>query len=313
MKKIKSVILILCLFSLPISTFACDICGCGVGTYYLGILPEFNKRFVGLRYQHKSLQTHLGPQGERTAITADETYQSMEVWGAWNFGTRWRAMAILPYNFNQRQITGANETGRKQGLGDIALMGYYKVFENMNATSSNKIFVHSLWAGAGIKVPTGKYDPSEQDDAEQNSPNNFQLGTASTDFTLNAIYDVRIMDLGLNINASYKMNTENKHEYRYGNKFSTNAIAYYKFNIDDKVRISPNAGAMYETQTKDVIFSRFDVAQSGGNSITGLVGAEVNVNAISFGGNFQAPIQQDLASGRAKAGNRFLLHVSYSF
>ena len=38
---------------------ACDICGCGVGSYYLGILPEYNKRFIGLRYQHKNLTTHL--------------------------------------------------------------------------------------------------------------------------------------------------------------------------------------------------------------------------------------------------------------
>jgi hypothetical protein len=65
MKK-KIIISLMLLCSTAFTSFACDICGCGVGSYYLGILPEFNKRFIGLRYQHKSLQTHLGPLGQRT-------------------------------------------------------------------------------------------------------------------------------------------------------------------------------------------------------------------------------------------------------
>lgn len=49
------------------------------------------------------------------------------------------------------------------------------------------------------------------------------------------------MDLGVNLNTSYKLNTENQYDYRYGNKFTGNLLAYYKFNIKQKIRIAPNA------------------------------------------------------------------------
>ncbi|HKG05590.1 MAG TPA: hypothetical protein VKB19_03995 [Pedobacter sp.] len=288
---------------------ACDICGCGVGSYYLGILPEYNKRFIGLRYQHKQLSTHLGPFGERSPITADETYQSAELWGGWNIGTRFRVLAFIPYNFNQREsLTGS---GSKNGLGDIALMAYYKIFDKMGSLG-DRLLVQSLWIGGGVKAPTGKYEPSERL-AIQESPNNFQLGTASTDFTLNAAYDVRYNDLGINTNVNYKINTANKYDYRYGNKFTANALFYYKFRIAEKLTLAPNAGVLYETAVKDVENEKYSVSVSGGYSLSAVGGVEVAMNGLSFGANYQNVRSQDLAGGRAKAGNRIMLHMSLPF
>lgn len=311
---ILSVLLVATILANIPKTMACDVCGCGVGSYYLGILPDFNKRFIGLRYQQNRLQTHLGSNGIRTPNSTNETYRTMELWGAWNFGNKWRVLAIVPYSFNERTVgTNTLETGKKNGLGDIVVMGHYKLFDDAHTTSSNKLLMQSLWVGAGIKTPTGTYDTSEQSSAEMGAPNNFQLGTASTDFMINAAYDIRLMDAGVNVNTTYKINTENKHDYRYANKLTVNALAYYKFNIKNKVRISPNAGVLYETQSKDVLYNRFDVAQSGGQSTIGIAGVEINVGAISIGGNFQSPLSQNLADGRIKAGNRFMTHVSFSF
>lgn len=293
---------------------ACDICGCGVGSYYLGILPDFNKRFIGLRYQFNTLDTHLGPDGEKTLISNKERYQTVELWGAWSFGKKWRVMSFIPYSFNYRKVNGTGETGKKNGIGDILIMGYYRVFELRHTTGKkNKMIVHSLWGGAGIKLPTGKYKDSDRS-AAMDAPNNFQLGTASTDFLVNLAYDFRVMDGGFNTNITYKINTENKQEYRYGNKFTANVLGYYKFAPDSsKVRIAPNIGGMIEIQPKDVIYNRFDVAQSGGYTLSAVAGIELNIDKISFGGNFQQPVVQHLAEKRAKAGSRFLVHVSYAF
>jgi len=288
---------------------ACDICGCGVGSYYLGILPEYNKRFIGLRYQYKTLSTHLGPLGERTPLTTAETYQSAELWGGWNIGSRFRILAFVPYNFNKR--TGQDASGTKQGLGDIALMGYYKLFDH-NGTLGERLLIQSLWIGAGVKAPAGKYEPSERL-AIQESPNNFQLGTASTDFSINAAYDIRWNDLGLNANLNYKINTANKYDYRYGNKFTSNVLLYHKFRIADKVTVAPNIGILYETAGKDVESKKYDVAVSGGYSLSAVAGAEVALKGLSFGANYQNIRSQNLADGRAKAGNRLMVHMSLPF
>jgi len=308
MKKKITTVLVVFIISITAAR-ACDICGCGVGSYYLGILPEYNKRFAGLRYQYKTLRTHLGPLGERTPITADETYQSAELWGGWNFGNRFRILAFIPYNFNKRESQAGN--GTKTGLGDIALMGYYKLFDH-TGTSGGRLLVQSLWMGAGIKVPTGKYEPSERL-MIQESPNNFQLGTASTDFTLNAAYDIRYNDMGLNANINYKINTENKYDYRYGNKFTSNVLAYYKFRIANRVTAGPNIGVLYETADKDVESGKYNVDVSGGYSLSAVGGLEITMKGLSLGVNYQNVRSQDLADGRANAGNRTMVHMSLPF
>jgi len=305
---IKKVIITVILLS-PLSVLACDICGCGVGSYYIGILPEYNKRFIGLRYQHKTLQTHLGPQGQTTPLSTDETYQTAELWGGWNIGQKFRVLAFVPYNFNKRN--SQTSIGDKDGLGDVALMGYYNLF-TQSTTFKSKLLVHSLWIGGGIKAPTGKYEPTERL-AVQESPNNFQLGTASTDFTVNVAYDVRLNDLGFNFNANYKINTENKYEYRYGNKLTTNALLYYKFRLFHKLTFAPNAGILYETAAKDVENNKYEMDVSGGYSTSAIAGFELAMEKFSLGANYQNVVAQELANKRAKAGNRLMIHISVPF
>jgi hypothetical protein len=306
----KKLLIILFIAAMPATSWACDICGCGVGSYYLGILPDFSDKFVGIRYQSKLLTTHLGPIGNRTPLTSDETYQSMEVWGAWNFGSRWRALAILPYNINTRELDQGDIVGKKEGLGDALAMLNYKLFESRITTSNSKFLAHSLWLGAGIKAPTGKYEDGEQ--LMPDSPNNFQLGSGSTDFMVNAAYDVRLMDVGFNLNTSYKINTENQYGYRYGNKFTGNLLVYYKFNIQDKIRIAPNVGLLYETQPQDKLYNQYDVYQSGGSLLSNVLGVEINLGQFSFGANYQIPMSQNLANNRALAGNRLMTHISFN-
>lgn len=304
----KLVIFAVLMAALSSETRACDICGCGVGSYYIGLLPDFKKRFIGLRYQHKTLRSHLGPGGTTSYLTTDETYQSAELWGGWNIGKRFRVLGFVPVNINSRENQG--ETLRKSGLGDIAIVGYYQLL-NKRHTIGNKLLVHSLWAGAGFKLPTGKYEPAERKENEE-TPNNFQLGTASTDFTLNAMYDIRLMDLGLNVNSSYKLNTANRYNYRYGNKFTANALLYYKIKAAKTVTLSPNAGLLYERAEMDTE-SGYEMDVSGGYTLTGTAGLEATLGTFSIGGNFQPVLSQDLANGRVKAGNRVMVHVTYLF
>ena len=287
---------------------ACDICGCGAGNSYIGILPDFRKHIFGVRYRYNFLRTHVGPGGITSYLTTDESYRTAEVWTGWSITSKIRVMAILPYNFDEKETLTSKVS--KSGIGDISVAGYYQLI-NSRKNLSNKLLVQSLWIGAGIKLPTGKYESADKSNNNETA-NLFQLGTGSTDFSLNAMYDLRVNDAGINLAGSYKINTKNNSGYEYGNKFSLNSQAYYKIRVKNKFTLAPNAGVLFESSQKD-IDNGFEADLSGGNLLTGSAGMEITFKKIALGVNFQTPFTQDLADGFVRAKNRGMMHVAFTF
>lgn len=306
MKKYVLIISTLLLFT---SSYACDICGSGVGGYYIGILPEFNKRFFGLRYQHAQLRTSMDIYGHVTPLTDDESYSSVEFWAAHNIGDRWRIMAVLPYSFMERTNLASGDYSSRNGFSDALINGYFNLL-NRQSAKNGKLWVHSLWIGAGVKLPTGNYDPAEAQHSF--SPNMFQLGTGSTDVLLNAMYDLRIQDFGINTNATYRVNNTNSDRYRYGNKFAINATTYYKIALGTNSRLAPNAGIAFESQDNDIL-NGYRTDQTGGRMLSLLGGIELNVGMFATGIAYHQPVSQHLGNGRNKSRHRALAHISYAF
>jgi len=306
MKRILILVCLICLINK--SSQACDICGCGVGSYYVGILPEFSKKIMGLRYRYNTLRTHIGAGGVTTYLTTEEKYRTTELWGGWTIGKKIRLMGYIPVSFNEKLNQGI--TTGKQGLGDIGLQGFYKLFATDKGVG-NKRLVQSLWIGAGIKIPTGKYDAALKNSGQETA-NIFQLGTGSVDFTFNAMYDIRLQDAGINLATSYKINTTNRQSYQYGNKFNVNGQVYYKFRIKNKVTVAPNAGILFEKAELDKDHG-YTVDVSGGRVLLGTLGLEAAFKKIAIGANWQSPMSQNLAGGFVKANDRAMVHVSFMF
>ena len=303
----KLLIILVAILSLSSRSIACDICGCGVGNSYIGILPDFNKRIIGLRYRYNSIFTHVGIGGMSTYLTTNELYRAMEVCGGWNITKNFRLMATVPYSFNEKLNQGTRQT--KNGISDISLSALYQLINTQKTVLNSRMLIQTLWVGGGVKLPTGKYNPKDKSLANDNA-NLFQLGTGSVDFSVNAMYDVRLQDAGLNVSGSYKINTTNKYDYSYGNKLSANAQAYYKIRIKNVLTLAPNAGVQYEHSQHDVD-THLSVDISGGRLLLGTLGVETAFKKISAGANWQTPISQNLADGIVKANNRMMVHVSF--
>ncbi|MGB4772311.1 MAG: transporter [Chitinophagaceae bacterium] len=299
------------LWSLIVSTKvnACDICGCGVGNNYIGILPEFRKHIVGLRYRSNSMWTHLGVGGANTYLTTRERYRTFEAWGGWTINDKFRVMATIPYHFIDKENQGT--TVSKAGIGDVSISGFYQLVNNRHMLTSSSLIVQSLWLGGGVKLPTGKYNPDDNRNTAKNS-NLFQLGTGSVDLNLSGMYDLRIQDMGVNIAANYRMTTANRYNYKYGNKVNVNAQLYYKFRPSMQFSIAPNAGIQFENASLDTD-KGFKVTVSGGNLTLGTIGLEGGIGSIAFGANYQFPLSQNLASGIVKANDRLMIHVGFTF
>lgn len=298
MKKLffSSVIVFAC-----IQANACPICGCGVGDFYIGLLPSFNSKFVGIRYQYMRYETHI--KDEPSEFSHDH-YKIAEIWGGWNFGKRWQALVFVPYHFNYQNTDDGVKTDN--GLGDITLLTNYKLWQNARGSTAQE-----FWIGAGVKLPTGTYNIDLNNPEAEPGDVNSQMGTGSVDFIANAMYNLKLGKIGINTSASYKINTSNNSSFLFGNRFEANSFAFYQLQFKN-IYFAPNIGIIYDNAAINHL-NKNVVEQTGGYVALTATGLEVNIKKITIGANVQLPFAQNFAEGQTEAKSRGLVHATFTF
>ncbi|SFE58756.1 hypothetical protein [Thermoflexibacter ruber] len=302
MKKYFVLFLVLLIKS---NVLACDICGCGAGSYYIGLMPQFHKNFIGVRYRYSVFDSHLGRSSQNSVFATQEVFRTTEFWARFYPHQKVQILAFLPYQFNTQLEKGISKN--LQGIGDGMMIANYNVFNTLYDTT---IFKHSFWLGGGIKFATGKYQYDVSNHQQVANPN-FQLGTGSYDFLLTANYTIRYRKFGINADVSYKINTQNSQYYRFGNRLSANLQLFYIRNIGN-VGLMPNAGFYFESSASDTR-NKYYVENTGGNLIATAAGVDIFFKSISAGLNYQIPTIQNLADGQIKAQNRTFIHLTLLF
>lgn len=286
---------------------ACEICGCSVNGYQFGILPQFKKHFVGVRHQVRSFRSQhlISQQLYILGNQSREYYHSTELWGRFQVGKKWQLFAFLPYHHFKQEEAGT--VSRANGLGDVSLMGYYTVYNTAN--QFNRTFKQTLQFGGGIKLPTGRFLPF-RGETELNP--HLNTGTGSVDYFVNGIHTMRYKRFGLTAEASYRINTENRNQFRYGNRLTTAARFFYWKDISKKVSVLPQLGLTWERAQQDYLYS--DKQRFTGGSVTQLVsGVDVFSSHLGFSVSYHLPLQQRLARGLVHVNPQVNLGVTYIF
>jgi hypothetical protein len=309
MKKIFLSIIIILFTSTIVS--ACPICGCGVGGFYIGLLPTYKSQFLGLRYQYSHYKTRLDDSPDEFS---NDHYHQVELYGGVTLG-KWQMMGFVPYHINH-QVTDEGVLNRN-GLGDISLLANYKLWESSKLNKDNSSFMQEFWLGAGIKLPTGKYlvdfgDSTHEDLEELLGDVNSQLGTGSTDFIFNAMYNIHTGKVGINTAANYKVNTANSGNFKYGDRLAVNSFAYYELKTGRHIFMAPNIGLLYEYSTPNKLANE-KVDNTGGYVMLGSAGLDINFTNITVGTNVQLPFAQNYAQGQTVEKINGLVHVTYTF
>ncbi|MEO9872286.1 transporter family protein [Ekhidna sp.] len=304
----KKTIVTILTITLARASFACDICGCNMSGLYFGFLPMYNTHFVGLRYSQASFSAFIDNDDFYFEDEfSEDRYQRVELIGRLSLSKKFQFRYIVPYMMNR--MDGSHQSVNSSGVGDPIAMIYYAPINTGN--DFTREVMHSLMLGGGLKFPVGQF---EKQDNGQLVNRNFQLGSGSLDYLLAINYTARYKTIGINSEASYKFNTENEDNYRFGDQFNISANFFYYMEMP-KLSILPFAGIYYERaelhKSNNII-----EANTGGSALLGTVGLQLFRNKLTMNMQYQVPISQsfntdDFASIEGK--NRFSIGVIRSF
>ena len=301
---------LIALFALLIVTQcnACPFCGCGGGNLYLGILPDYKTQFFSLHYSYAEYHTVLFND---TSQHSKNYYNTIELSYGVHITPKLQLLAFVPYRLN-KQIDDDGTT-TSNGLGDLNILAQYEVLNTTHYTAAHSLVQNQLWLGGGVKLPTGVFGLNVYDTTTTLADINAQLGTGSIDFMLNGLYSLRLGSFGVNINATYKINTAHQ-GVRFGDKLSSNAIAYYHFKTGKQSGISPTLGFGYEhvaTSTLPEVMKVY-VPYTNSETLTGSLGVEYSVKGVGFGINGQLPLQENYAGGQTQMKFKGMAHITFS-
>ena len=275
----------------------CDACGCSANGGSMGFNSLLNEHFVGIRYIHQNYKSRDGVFNNSPWI--EENFNTFQIWGRIPVSEKVEVMALLPYHFNTREKPIGKQYSN--GVGDISLIGFYTALKQ-----DKEDFGQKLQLGAGVKIPTGKYDAMNNGSVNPS----FQLGTGSWDYSILAEHSLKFRNWGWNTNLNYILKTENTKKYRFGNQINYAGTLYYTAKIKD-FSLVPQLGIAGEVYDANKDFGE-KIPLTSGNIILGKMGMELGYKRLSFGLNMMLPIHQNLTGGRVKANHRFAVSFNYN-
>lgn len=302
----KTLLTFCALFFAGSQSFACDACGCGAGGNYMGILPQFNSNFIGLRLNSRSFETLGAPSLLQTESDTrkQERFETMDLWVRFQPGKRWQVYGYLPYQ--RAEAVHQGEKHSRSGLGDASAMLNYTVLGNADSLLSQLKYTWQL--SAALKAPTAPASGHSTAEDSVLGPA-FNPGTRSWDYTLGSILTLRKYVWGISTDVFYRVNGQGAKNYTFGNRFNASIRGFYWKNWG-RYTLLPNAGILFEHNGKEVQNGVF-VTYSGGSAYFAMLGIENYFKNWSFGCTYQHPIRQELAQGRVKAGPRAQLTLAF--
>jgi hypothetical protein len=286
-------------------SLACEICGCGNSNFQIGILPTFNKGFIGYRYSYSTFRSQV--RNEPSEFSHDY-YQVMELWGGYNF-KKIQVMAFVPYVFSKK--VSDDGTIMTDGLGDVMALVNYQIFSNKYIGKNQKTtWMQEVYLGGGIKLPSGVNKVNVSDPEFNIGDFNSQAGTGSVDYMLNATYNLLWNNSGIVTNVAYRINTANKEDFRFGNRTYLSS-AYFFTLSHDEVKFKPNVGVNYQSNAINKL-DGVEVEDSNGYNFNGTLGINVLKKKIGFSAVGFTPLAQNNYDGQTNLKSRFLVGVSYS-
>lgn len=294
-------------FSLQIhTTYACDICGCGVGGGFLGVLPQFQKNLVGYRYfQNKFFHPPTELNQTDGIRLLNDVYHISDVWMRYYASEKLQLFAFVPYRIHVRKYE--DDTRRQiSGVGDIQLNILYEIINQ--ASNPEKLFRHIWFTGGGLRMPTGQY--MQRDLRGRMYPLSFQTGIGAWAFQFQNLYILRYKNFGLQSDFIFRYALKNELEYKLGNFFQVGGNLFYWWQISPNLAILPVVGYQFESASMDTEYGRLKT-NTGGTFGFCSVGVDFYYNKVILQLISQIPIHSSVEGSQPWAGTHLGAGIAF--
>ncbi len=281
----------------------CDTCGCGSSGGSMGYGTGLNNNFLGLRYIGQQYRSRDGIFADSPWI--DERFNTVQLWGNFPIAERILLNVMVPYQFHQRTLPDGTDQDIR-GLGDMSILGLYNLIKGTPDSIVSIKPEHYLQVGAGIKMPTGKFD--RENNLGSVNPS-FQLGNGSWDYVLAMNYGFTHRNWGVSTLLNYTIKTENPKEYKFGNQINYGINVFKTYYVSNSLSLTPIAGLAGESYGTNREFDT-DVANTKGDVFLGKVSMEATYNQFSLGILGMLPLDQNLNNGKVELKNRVSIYLN---
>jgi len=292
---------ILCLVILLPTSKSCDVCGCGVSNMGIGLLTNYRNNFLRISYFNTSFQSVAAYEN-----TVSDYFHQFDLSLRYALSQRWKIDAQIPFRINNR--ISPTENLQELGLSDIRLNANYALIQNGLLANNTTIY---LELGAGLSLPTGRFDPQLHD---RNLPENFNVGKGSLGYITQSNVVLNAGKFGTLWSGSYQYQTTTKEGYRFGNQFNTQLTFFREFQFKSKeYQYVPSLGINYESIEQDRYANSNQVHGTGGQGL--FISPAINLKTTNFllGVAYFIPLAESYSSQEVAAKGRLSFQCSYIF
>ncbi len=303
---------------------ACDICG-----NYMGITPYDNKNSISFihryrifnGYQNYQKQSYFFPTSAYKINHGDEhtdsvlmqthnysskdyeSYKVFELRFKYFISKRIEINTFIPLLNNKSQMNG--EKNNNTNFGDVSINGTYHLI----TPKADKKLRHKLILGMGLKLATGVY--FVHDNYSKRLPFLMQPGTGSWDGMVYVNYIMMSKKIGINVNTSLKINSQNRYHERMGNSNNSIVSVFYKLKCNN-LTIYPSVIANYEF-SKGLYIKKELQKNTQVNSLLVGPGLDIYYKSFSLNTSWQFTAFEKIATGNLKSAGRLVVGINYSF
>lgn len=307
---------------------------------------------VSLQYEWMRMDTILDGSSEKSpssiladaevsgksmfSVPTEMTMQKTTLNVAYGLNEKVSLLASIPYIKNDMDMEMTMNMGMGMymnssmsmdtidDLGDVTLMGFYKVYSDRNIAPTERITV-----GLGIKTPTGEYE--ERADGEL-AHMMMQPGTGSWDpiFLINGMK--AFGNTYLLATATYQLTTENDRGYEVGDRFSIDITAKRRltdlFNVSlalnyvhsDKDKTdnstdssSPSGRVNYQNPMMSLLDNVDNTGLESWFITPGIEFKPSLGSPWSFNASARIPVHQDVNGTQIVTDDWYILNAAYRF